>query len=55
MLETQSVPVATLQGRQMSLNHIQVSTSTITGGVRHNLPKEVPQAFANAVIDVSQG
>jgi hypothetical protein len=25
----------------------------ITGGIGHNLPQEAPQAFADAVIDVS--
>jgi pimeloyl-ACP methyl ester carboxylesterase len=28
---------------------------TITGGIGHNLPQEAPQAFAQAIVDVSQG
>jgi pimeloyl-ACP methyl ester carboxylesterase len=31
------------------------SHRTITGGVGHNLPQEAPQAFAEAVIDVTKG
>jgi len=26
---------------------------TITGGIGHNLPQEAPQAFAQAIVDVS--
>jgi pimeloyl-ACP methyl ester carboxylesterase len=26
---------------------------TITGGIGHNLPREAPQAFAQAIIDVA--
>ena len=31
------------------------SHRTITGGIGHNLPQEAPQAFAEAVIDVTKG
>jgi pimeloyl-ACP methyl ester carboxylesterase len=31
------------------------SHRTITGGIGHNLPQEAPQAFADAVIDVTRG
>ena len=28
---------------------------TIKGGIGHNLPQEAPGAFAQAIVDVSQG
>ncbi|MGB9389482.1 MAG: alpha/beta hydrolase, partial [Xanthobacteraceae bacterium] len=28
---------------------------TITGGIGHNLPQEAPQAFAQAIVDISVG
>jgi pimeloyl-ACP methyl ester carboxylesterase len=30
----------------------QYSHRVITGGIRHNLPQEAPQAFAQAILDV---
>jgi pimeloyl-ACP methyl ester carboxylesterase len=30
----------------------QYSHSVITGGIGHNLPQEVPQAFAQAILEV---
>jgi hypothetical protein len=27
----------------------------ITGGIGHNLPQEAPQAFAQAIVDVTEG
>ena len=60
------VPTITMEGDANGAPHPEPSTyakkfsgkyehRTITGGVGHNLPQEAPQAFAQAVIDVSEG
>jgi pimeloyl-ACP methyl ester carboxylesterase len=60
-----SVPTITLEGDANGAPHPDPSTyakkfsgryehRTITGGVGHNLPQEAPQAFAQAVIDVTE-
>ncbi len=59
------VPAITLEGDANGAPHPPPSAyaakftgryehRTITGGVGHNLPQEAPEAFAKAVIDVSQ-
>jgi len=59
-----SVPTITLEGDANGAPHPEPAAyrnkfsgkylhRTITGGVGHNLPQEAPQAFAQAVIDVS--
>jgi pimeloyl-ACP methyl ester carboxylesterase len=59
-----AVPTITMEGDANGAPHPEPSTyakkfsgkyehRTITGGIGHNLPQEAPQAFAQAVIDVS--
>jgi pimeloyl-ACP methyl ester carboxylesterase len=61
-----AVPTITLEGDANGAPHPDPSAyagkfsgkyshRTIKGGVGHNLPQEAPQAFAQAVIDVSRG
>ena len=61
-----SVPTITMEGDANGAPHPEPSTyrkmfsgqyshRTITGGIGHNLPQEAPQAFAEAVIDVTKG
>jgi pimeloyl-ACP methyl ester carboxylesterase len=60
-----SVPTITLEGDANGAPHPDPKDyakrftgpyqhRTITGGVGHNLPQEAPQAFAQALIDVSR-
>jgi len=60
-----TVPTITLEGDANGAPHVDPSAyakrfsgkyehRTITGGIGHNLPQEAPQAFAQAVIDVSK-
>jgi pimeloyl-ACP methyl ester carboxylesterase len=62
---TIGVPTITLEGDANGAPHADASTyaakftgtyahRTITGGIGHNLPQEAPQAFAQAVMDVSR-
>jgi pimeloyl-ACP methyl ester carboxylesterase len=61
-----AVPTITLEGDANGAPHPEPSAyakkfsgryehRTITGGIGHNLPQEVPQAFAQAVVDVAKG
>jgi pimeloyl-ACP methyl ester carboxylesterase len=61
---TITVPTITLEGDANGAPHAEPATyaqkfsgkyehRTVTGGIGHNLPQEAPQAFAQAVIDVS--
>ena len=61
-----AVPTITLEGDANGAPHAEPSTyakkftgkyehRTITGGIGHNLPQEAPQAFAQAVVDISAG
>ncbi|WP_024511123.1 alpha/beta hydrolase [Bradyrhizobium sp. ARR65] len=61
-----SVPTITLEGDANGAPHPEPSAYAkkfvgkyehrpIAGGIGHNLPQEAPQAFAQAVIDVSRG
>ena len=58
------VPTITLEGDANGAPHAEPAAyaqkfsgkyehRTITGGIDHNLPQEAPQAFAQAVVDVS--
>jgi len=58
------VPTITMEGDANGAPHPEPATyakmfsgkyshRTIEGGIGHNLPQEAPQAFAEAVIDVS--
>ena len=60
-----TVPTITLEGDANGAPHVDPSAyarkftgkyehRTITGGIGHNLPQEAPQAFAEAVIDVTK-
>jgi pimeloyl-ACP methyl ester carboxylesterase len=60
-----TVPAITLEGDANGAPHPDASAYAgkftgqyehrlITGGVGHNLPQEAPQAFAQAIIDVTQ-
>ena len=60
-----TVPTITLEGDANGAPHLEPAAyagkftgkyqhRTITGGIGHNLPQEAPQAFAAAVIDVSE-
>ena len=60
-----SVPTITMEGEANGAPHPEPSAyakmfsgkyshRTITGGIGHNLPQEAPQAFADAVIDVTK-
>ena len=60
------VPTITMEGDANGAPHPESSAyakmfsgkyshRTITGGIGHNLPQEAPQAFAEAVIDVTKG
>jgi pimeloyl-ACP methyl ester carboxylesterase len=59
-----AVPTITMEGDANGAPHPEPSAyakmfsgkyahRTVTGGIRHNLPQEAPQAFAQAVIDVA--
>jgi pimeloyl-ACP methyl ester carboxylesterase len=61
-----TVPTITLEGDANGAPHPEpvayrnkfsgtYAHRTITGGIGHNLPQEAPQAFAQAVVDVSGG
>jgi len=61
-----AVPTITLEGDANGAPHAEPSAyakkftgkyehRTITGGIGHNLPQEAPQAFAQAVVDISVG
>ena len=61
---TITVPTITLEGDANGAPHAEPAAyaqkfsgkyehRTVTGGIGHNLPQEAPQAFAQAVIDVS--
>ncbi len=61
-----TVPTITLEGDANGAPHADPSAyakklsgkyehRTIKGGIGHNLPQEAPQAFAQAIVDVSQG
>jgi pimeloyl-ACP methyl ester carboxylesterase len=61
-----AVPTITMEGDANGAPHPEPSAyarkfsgkyehRTITGGIGHNLPQEAPQAFTQAVIDVSEG
>jgi pimeloyl-ACP methyl ester carboxylesterase len=61
-----TVPTITLEGDANGAPHADPSAyakkfigkyahRTITGGIGHNLPQEAPQAFAEAVLDVTKG
>jgi pimeloyl-ACP methyl ester carboxylesterase len=61
-----AVPTITLEGDANGAPHLEPSAyakkftgkyehRTITGGIGHNLPQEAPQAFAQAVVDISVG
>jgi pimeloyl-ACP methyl ester carboxylesterase len=63
---TIAVPTITMEGDANGALHAPPSTyagkftgiyehRTVTGGIGHNLPQEAPQAFAQAIVDVSQG
>jgi pimeloyl-ACP methyl ester carboxylesterase len=60
------VPTITMEGDANGAPHPEPSAyakmfsnkyshRTITGGIGHNLPQEAPQAFAEAVVDVTKG
>jgi pimeloyl-ACP methyl ester carboxylesterase len=60
-----SVPTITMEGDDNGAPHPEPSAyarmfsgkyehRTIKGGIGHNLPQEAPQAFAEAVVDVSE-
>ena len=61
-----TVPTITMEGDANGAPHPEPSTyvkkfsgkythRTIKGGIGHNLPQEAPGAFAQAIVDVSQG
>jgi pimeloyl-ACP methyl ester carboxylesterase len=61
-----TVPAITLEGDENGAPHPDPAAYAkkfsgkyqhrlVTGGIGHNLPQEAPEAFAQAVIDVSQG
>jgi pimeloyl-ACP methyl ester carboxylesterase len=61
-----SVPTITLEGDENGAPHPEPAAyakmfagnyehRTITGGIGHNLPQEAPQAFAQAIVDVTRG
>lgn len=61
-----SVPVITMEGDANGAPHLEPSAyarkfsgryshRTIEGGIGHNLPKEAPQAFAEAVVNITAG
>jgi len=61
-----AVPTITMEGDANGAPHPEPSAyakkfsgkyehRTITGGIGHNLPQEAPQAFTQAVIDVTEG
>jgi len=61
-----AVPTITMEGDANGAPHPEPSAYAkmfsgkyshrlITGGIGHNLPQEAPQAFADAVIDVTKG
>jgi pimeloyl-ACP methyl ester carboxylesterase len=61
-----AVPTITLEGDANGAPHAEPSAyaqkfsgkyehRTITGGIGHNLPQEAPQAFAQAIVDISVG
>jgi pimeloyl-ACP methyl ester carboxylesterase len=61
-----TVPTITLEGDANGAPHLEPAAyakkfsgkyehRTVAGGIGHNLPQEAPQAFAQAVIDVTQG
>ena len=61
-----AVPTITMEGDANGAPHPEPSAyakmfsgkyshRTINGGIGHNLPQEAPQAFAEAVIDVTKG
>lgn len=61
-----AVPTITMEGDANGAPHPEPSTYAakfsgkyehrqVTGGIGHNLPQEAPQAFAQAVVDISQG
>jgi pimeloyl-ACP methyl ester carboxylesterase len=61
-----AVPTITLEGDANGAPHPDASSyakkftgkyshRVIEGGIGHNLPQEAPQAFAEAVVDVTQG
>jgi pimeloyl-ACP methyl ester carboxylesterase len=60
------VPTITLEGDANGAPHPEPSAyaqkfsgryahRTLTGGIGHNLPREAPQAFAEAVIEAAEG
>jgi pimeloyl-ACP methyl ester carboxylesterase len=62
---TISVPTITMEGDANGAPHLEPSAyakkftgkydhRNITGGIGHNLPQEAPQAFAEAIVDISQ-
>ena len=62
---TIAVPTITLEGDANGAPHPEPAAyaakftgpyahRTLTGGVGHNLPQEAPEAFAQAVFDVSE-
>jgi pimeloyl-ACP methyl ester carboxylesterase len=61
-----AVPTITLEGDANGAPHLEPSAyakkftskyehRTVTGGIGHNLPQEAPQAFAQAIVDISVG
>jgi pimeloyl-ACP methyl ester carboxylesterase len=61
-----SVPAITMEGDANGAPHLEPSAyagkfpgryshRTVEGGIGHNLPQEAPQAFAEAVVDVTGG
>src|SRR4029077_19002333 len=61
-----AVPTITLEGDANGAPHAEPSAyakkftgkyehRTIMGGIGHNLPQEAPQAFAQAIVDISVG
>jgi pimeloyl-ACP methyl ester carboxylesterase len=61
-----AIPTITLEGDANGAPHLEPSAyakkftgkyehRTITGGIGHNLPQEAPQAFAQAIVDISVG
>ena len=61
-----TVPAITMEGDANGAPHSEPSAyakmfsgkyshRTMTGGIGHNLPQEAPQAFAEAVVDVTKG
>ena len=37
-----------------NINRRFTNLASATGGMRHNLPQEAPQAFAQAIVDVAE-